>query len=138
MLYARISAAPCGARDHGPALDSITRVYLATLATITAQIHALAQQINEFRTAHPDRDTFASLPESGSVRGAGWLAKIGDARRRFPTPDSLACLSDVAPSTRESRRTRVAAFRWVDKDLRDAVCDFAGDIRHANPSAADP
>jgi hypothetical protein len=30
------------------------------------------------------------------------------------------------------------AFRWaVDKQLRDAVCDFAGDSRHANPWAAD-
>ena len=30
------------------------------------------------------------------------------------------------------------AFRWAaDKQLRDAVCDFAGDSRHANPWAAD-
>jgi hypothetical protein len=29
------------------------------------------------------------------------------------------------------------AFRWAaDKQLRDAVCDFAGDSRHANPWAA--
>ena len=29
-------------------------------------------------------------------------------------------------------------FRWgADKQLRDALCDFAGDSRHANPWAAD-
>jgi hypothetical protein len=29
---------------------------------------------------------------------------------------------------------RIVSFRWaVDKQLRDAVCDFAGDSRHANP-----
>ena len=57
---------------------------------------------------------------------------------RFPTPESLACLAGVAPSTRESGKARIVAFRWaVDKQLRDAVCDFAGDSRHANPWAAD-
>jgi hypothetical protein len=44
----------------------------------------------------------------------------------------------VAPSTRESGKTRVVSFRWaVDKQLRDADCDFAGDSRRANPWAAD-
>jgi hypothetical protein len=29
------------------------------------------------------------------------------------------------------------SFRWsADKQLRDAVCDFAADSRHANPWAA--
>ena len=29
-------------------------------------------------------------------------------------------------------------FRWgADRQLRDAICDFAGDSRHANPWAAD-
>ncbi|MEU7819166.1 transposase, partial [Pseudonocardia sp. NPDC049154] len=27
---------------------------------------------------------------------------MGDARGRFPTPDSLICLAGVAPSTRQS------------------------------------
>ncbi|GAB7042527.1 MULTISPECIES: IS110 family transposase [Catenuloplanes] len=72
------------------------------------------------------------------MRAARLLAEIGDARGRFPTPASLACLAGVAPSTRESGKARVVAFRWaVDKQLRDAVCDFAGDSRHSNPWAAD-
>ncbi|WP_344751181.1 IS110 family transposase, partial [Micromonospora olivasterospora] len=73
-----------------------------------------------------------------TVRAARLLAEIGDARGRFPTPASLACLAGVAPSTRESGKVRIVTFRWaVDKQLRDAVCDFAGDSRHANPWAAD-
>ena len=80
---------------------------------------------------------FTSLPRSGCVRAATLLAEIGDARGRFPTPASLACLAGVAPSTRESGTVRIVAFRWaVDKQLRDAVCDFAGDSRHASPWAA--
>ena len=72
------------------------------------------------------------------MRAARLLAEIGDARGRFPTADSLACLAGVAPSTRQSGKVEVVTFRWAaDKQLRDAVCDFAGDSRHANPWAAD-
>ncbi|MEU7814976.1 transposase, partial [Pseudonocardia sp. NPDC049154] len=64
------------------------------------------------------------------------LAEIGDARGRFPTPDSLICLAGVAPSTRQSGKRTIVSFRWAaDKQLRDAICDFAGDSRHASPWA---
>ena len=72
------------------------------------------------------------------MRAARLLAEIGDARGRFPTADSLACLAGVAPSTRQSGKIKAVTFRWgADKQLRDALCDFAGDSRHANPWAAD-
>jgi transposase len=137
-LYEHISAAPRGATGaHGQALAGITRAYLAALDAITAQIDALARQITQALNTHPDKDIFIHLPKAGTVRAARMLAEIGDARGRFPTADSLACLAGVAPSTRESGKTRVVAFRWaVDKQLRDAVCDFAGDSRHKNPWAA--
>jgi transposase len=138
VLHQRISTAPRGATgDYGQTLAAITRAYLATLAAIVAQIDVLNQQITEALDLHPDRDIFTSLPRSGTVRAARLLAEIGDARGRFPTPTALACLAGVAPSTRESGTVRIVAFRWaVDKQLRDAVCDFAGDSRRANPWAA--
>ncbi len=41
-------------------------------------------------------------------------------------------------STRASGKHRAVTFRWAaDKKLRDALIDFAGDSRHANPWAAD-
>ena len=50
---------------------------------------------------------------------------------------SLACLAGVAPSTRQSGKIRAVGFRWAcDKQLRDAVTDFAGDSRRASPWAA--
>lgn len=139
VLHARLAAAPRGATDsHAHALAGITAAYLAVLATISAQIQALAQQITHALAAHPDSSIFTSLPKAGTVRAARLLAEIGDARGRFPTPSSLACLAGVAPSTRQSGKTRIVSFRWaVDKQLRDAVCDFAGDSRHANPWAAE-
>lgn len=138
-LHQRINAAPRGPRgEHGQALAGITHAYLATLTAIATQIKTLAKLISEALDAHPDKQIFTNLPHAGTVRAARLLAEIGDARGRFPTPASLACLAGVAPSTRESGQLRIVAFRWaVDKQLRDAVCDFAGDTRHANAWAAD-
>jgi transposase len=136
-LHARLAAAPRGlAGDDGLARAHITLAYLTTLRALRAQITVLDQQISEQLAAHPDNNTFTSLPRSGTVRAARLLSEIGDCRARFPTPQSLACLAGVAPSTRQSGRQRAVGFRWAcDKQLRDAVTDFAGDSRRANPWA---
>jgi transposase len=63
-------------------------------------------------------------------------AEIGDCRARFPDPESPICLADVAPSTRQSGKHEIVTFRWaVNRQLRDAVCDFAADCRMTNPWA---
>jgi transposase len=73
-----------------------------------------------------------------TVRTAGLLAEIGDARGRYPTPEVLTSLAGAAPSTRQSGKAKIVAYRWaVDKQLRGAVIDFAGDSHHANAWAAD-
>jgi hypothetical protein len=102
-----------------------------------AQIPVLAASIGEQLETYPDAAVFTSLPRSGTVRAARLLAEIGDARGRFPTPDSLACLAGVAPSTRQSGKVKSVIFRWgADKQLRDTLCDFAADSRHIHPCAA--
>lgn len=133
-LHARLLAAPRGATDDsGLALGHVTLAYLTTLKTLREQIRALETHISEQLAAHPDNHVFTSLPRSGKVRAARLLAEIGDCRARFPTPESLSCLAGVAPSTRASGKSRHVGFRWAcDKQLRDAVCDFAGDSRRAN------
>ncbi len=135
----RLGAAPRG--TTGPAGDTsatITTAYITVLATLNAQIEVLATQIAAQLDQHPDSPIFTSLPRSGCVRAARLLAEIGDARGRFPTADSLACLGGVAPSTRQSGKITAVTFRWAaDTQLRDALCDFAGDSRRANPWAAD-
>ncbi len=111
---------------------------MATLSTLVDQIKTLQQQIGEQLAAHADAHIFTSLPRSGTVRAARLLAEIGDCRARFPTPEALMCLAGVAPSTRQSGKMHLVGFRWsCDKNLRDAVCDFANDSRHANPWAAE-
>jgi transposase len=138
-LYARLVAAPRGATgQYGAAQTHTTKALLAVLTTLSEQIKALTVQISRQLALHADQQIFTSLPRSGRVRAARLLAEIGDCRGRFPSPDSLACLAGVAPSTRQSGKSRAVNFRWAcDKNLRDAVCDFAGDSRHTNPWAAD-
>jgi len=139
VLHARLAAAPRGIT--GPGADAqagITHALHAVLVTLTTQIKALSAQISAQLGAHADSRIFTSLPRSGTVRAARLLAEIGDCRARFPTPESLACLAGAAPSTRQSGKIRAVTFRWsCDKQLRDAVTDFAGDSRRASPWASD-
>ena len=139
-LWNHLHGAPRGTTGaQAAARAEITLVFVAALTTLRAQIKALEVQIADQLAAHPDAAIFTSLPKSGTVRAARLLAEIGDARDRFPTPEALACLAGAAPSTRQSGKVKVVAFRWaVDKQLRGAVIDFAGDSHHANPWAADP
>ncbi|MGC1206496.1 MAG: IS110 family transposase, partial [Ornithinimicrobium sp.] len=139
VLHERLSAAPRGLT--GPTATTqthSTHALLALLRTLVTQIKTLSAQISDQLDAHADSHIFTSLPRAGRVRAARLLAEIGDCRAKFPTPESLACLAGAAPSTRQSGKLRAVTFRWAcDKQLRDAVTDFAGDSRHTNPWAAD-
>jgi len=138
LLQRLREAAPGITGAPGQVLAGITQAYLAALNTVMAQVEALETQIADALAAHPDAGIFTSLPRAGTVRAARLLAEIGDCRARFPSAASLAGLAGVTPSTRQSGHTRVVAFRWaVDKQLRDAVCNFAGDTRLSNPWAAE-
>jgi transposase len=139
VLHAKLLAAPRGLLgEHADVHAATSLAYAAVLRSVSAQIQTLAAHISDQLALHPDGHIFTSLPRSGTVRAARQLAEIGDARGRFPTADSLTCLAGVAPSTQQSGKVKAVTFRWaVDKQLRGAVTDFAGDSRHANPWAAD-
>jgi transposase len=139
VLHARLTAAPRGLTGPDAAAQApITHALHAVLTTLTQQIRVLAAQIATQLAAHADSHIFTSLPRAGTVRAARLLAEIGDCRARFPTPEALACLAGAAPSTRQSGKLRAVTFRWsCDKQLRDAVTDFAGDTRRASPWADD-
>lgn len=138
-LYARLTAAPAGVvGPEAEPLAAVTLAFLRAIAAVREQIEALEARIEQQLAAHPDGPIFRSLPRAGRVRAARLLAEIGDVRERFPTPESLACLSGAAPSTRQSGQHRGVTFRFAcDKQLRAALIDFAEDSRLANPWAAD-
>jgi transposase len=139
VLHQRLLDAPRGATgEHGAVQAHITTSYIALLRTLVEQIKTLEKQIDSQLDAHADAHIFTSLPRAGRVRAARLLGEIGDCRARFPTPESLTCLAGTAPSTRQSGKLRAVGFRWsCDKQLRDAVVDFANGSRAANPWAAD-
>lgn len=139
VLHTRLLAAPRGTTDtDSDAHARTTMAFVAVLRTLNTQIDTLHDAIAAQLDVHPDAPIVTSLPRSGMLRAARLLAEIGDARGRFPTADALACLAGVAPSTRQSGKVKAVTFRWsADHHLRDALCDFAADSRHANPWAAD-
>lgn len=138
VLYQRLTAAPHGLTGPDAATAAaITHALVAVLASLVEQIKTLSAHIEQQLAQHADAHIFTSLPRAGRVRAARLLAEIGDCRARFPTPESLTCLAGVTPSTRQSGKLRSVSFRWAaDKQLRDAVCDFANGSRQANPWAA--
>lgn len=138
-LWQHLHEAPRGTTGSEAAVRAqITLAMVAALTALRTQIKALEGQIADQFAHHPDAAIFTSLPRSGTVRAARLLAEIGDARGRFPTPEALVCLAGAAPSTRQSGKVKIVTFRWaVDKQLRGAIIDFAGDSHHDNPWAAD-
>jgi transposase len=138
VLHTRLLAAPRGpVGAEAEANAAITAALTAVLQTLLVQIKALSNEIETQLAAHADAHIFTSLPRGGKVRAARLLGEIGDSRAKFPTRESLMCLAGVAPSTRQSGKSRAVRFRWAcDKQLRDAVTDFAADSRRANPWAA--
>jgi len=138
QLRARLQAAPRGpAGATGTAMAAVTAALVAALAGLAGQIKALEAEIAAQLAVHPDAHIFTSLPRAGTLRAARLLAETGDCRARFPDPESLTGLAGVAPVTRRSGKHISVSFRWaVNRQLRDAVCDFAGDSRHASPWAA--
>jgi transposase len=138
VLCARLRAAPGGATGQdGAARAAVTAALTATVTMLAAQVRTLEAEIGAQLAAHPDAHIFTSLPRAGTLRAARLLAEIGDCRSRFPDPGSLAGLAGVVPVTRQSGTHISHSFRWaVSRQLRDAVCDFANDSRHASPWAA--
>jgi transposase len=139
VLCARLRAAPGGPTGQdGAAQAAITAALTATVTMLAAQARTLETGIGIQLAAHPDGHIFTSLPRAGTLRAARLLAEIGDCRARFPDPQALAALAGAAPVTRQSGTHLTHAFRWaVNRQLRDAVCDFANDSRHASVWAAD-
>jgi transposase len=136
VLASRLAAAPPGTGDDA-AQAAVTAGLAGAVADLAGRIRALETGIAAQLAAHPDAHVFTSLPRAGTLRAARLLAETGDCRPRYPDPWSLAGVAGVAPVTRRSGTFISHDFRWnVNRQLRDALCDFADGSRHASPWAA--
>ena len=124
--------------EHGAAQAGITAALTATVGMLAAQIKTLETGIGTQLAAHPDAHIFTSLPRAGTLRAARLLAEIGDCRSRFPDPRVTGRPGRGRPGHPPSpaRIPRTASGGRSTGQLRDAVCNFADDSRHASPWAA--
>src|ERR1019366_10681217 len=107
ILHTRLLAAARGTTGAEAQTHTVTTLaFVAILRSLNTQIEALAHSIGEQLAIHPDAHIVTSLPRSGTVRAARLLAEIGDARGRFPTAESLACLGGAAPSRRQAGQVK--------------------------------
>lgn len=136
VLAARLAAAAAGTGDDA-AQAAVTVELAGAVADLAGRIRALDAQITAQLAAHPDAHVITSLPRAGTLRAARLLAEIGDCRARYPDPWSLAGVAGVAPVTRRSGTFTSHDFRHhVNRQLRDALCDFAAGSRNASCWAA--
>jgi transposase len=135
----RLRTAPVGLTGaEAAARRHVTLALLAGIDAIEDQAAELGRRIKEALALHPDAAIFTSLPRAGQLRAAALLAEIGDARGRYPDPQTLAAAAGVCPVTDASGKHHAVGFRYkVDTKLRRALTDFADDSRHASPWAAD-
>jgi transposase len=141
VLHQWMDGAPGGKTRHDAdahAHAAVTLAFVAVLRALNTQIENTPDSMAEQIADHPDAHIVASLPRAGTVRAAQVLAEIGDSSGRVPAAESLACLTGVRPSTWRSGKVKAATLRWSPgKELRDALCDFAGDCGRPNHWAED-
>ena len=138
-LHTRLTAAPRGAT--GPAADTaaaVTAAFVAVLRTLTTQIEALAARIASNSTCTPTPRSSPACPAPGACAPPGCSPRSATPAAGSPPPTRWPAWPGSPPPPASPARSSVVCFRWgADKQLRDALCDFAGDSRHANPWAAD-
>lgn len=75
---------------------------------------------------HPDAHIFASLPGAGDILAPSLLAKFGEDRQRYPTPQRLQSVAGTCPVTRSSGKSKFVTFRHAcDREFRWIVQQWA-------------
>jgi transposase len=102
------------------------------LSTVMAKKQALADLKHLF-SHHPDHHIFASLPGAGDLLAPALLAKFGDDRQRFPSPDGLQALAGTCPVTDQSGKRKIVKFRKAcDRQFRHIVQQWARHSLHSS------
>lgn len=116
------------ARAYGDVVSSTVRI----VVEMTAQIEALAHELEASFEGHPDAEILRSLPGLSSVLGARVLAEFGDDPDRYADPKARKNYAGTSPITKASGRSKVALARFArNRRLADALqmwafCSLSG------------
>jgi transposase len=128
----QLEAPPVLARAYGDVVRSTVRI----VAEMTAQIEALATELQASFEGHPDAEILSRLPGLGVVLGARVLAEFGDDPDRYPDPKARKNYAGTSPITKASGRSRVALARFArNRRLADALQMWAFCSLTASPGA---
>ncbi len=104
------------------AYGDVVRSTVRIVAEMTAQIEALARELEASFEGHPDAEILRSLPGLGSVLGARVLAEFGDDPARYADPKARKNYAGTSPITKASGRSKVALARFArNRRLADAL-----------------
>jgi hypothetical protein len=109
---------------------------VAVIATMGAQIDALAGELTAGFERHPHAEVVRSLPGLGTILGARVLGEFGDEPNRYATAKSRKNYAGTSPITRASGTKRAVLARHVRNDrLADAIYLWAFSALKASPGA---
>jgi transposase len=112
------------------------RALTAVLATVQAQVTALAREVDAHFGRHPAARIIVSQPGLGPIVGARVLAEFGDDPHRYASAKARKNYAATSPITRASGKKRVVAARYVHNDrLIDALMFQASRAINCSPGA---
>jgi len=118
------------------AMGTSVMASVAVIATLVAQIKALAEELEAGFEKHPDAEVIRSLPGLGIILGARVLGEFGDEPNRYCTAKSRKNYAGTSPITRASGTKRVVLARYArNQRLADAVYLWAFAAMNASPGA---
>ena len=89
------------ATAYGAAATAHARLLIA----LNEQIAMMEEQVSARFRAHPDAETYLSMPGIGAITGARVLAEFGDAPTRHTSAKARKNYAGTSPITRASGRT---------------------------------
>jgi len=118
------------------AMGTSVTASVAVIATMVAQIDALAEELAAGFEKHPDAEVIRSLPGLGIILGARVLGEFGDEPNRYYSPKSRKNYAGTSPITRASGIKRTVLARYVrNHRLADAIYMWAFAAISASPGA---
>jgi hypothetical protein len=118
------------------AMGATVSANVAVIATMAAQIAALAKELDAGFEQHPDAVVVRSLPGLGTILGARVLGEFGDEPNRYVSAKSRKNYAGTSPVTRASETKRVVLARHArNHRLADAIHQWAFATLTASPGA---